>query len=123
MSIARRMFPSRLELKSFLGSGMEAPRAKVSFTTCLYDSPVQTMPPWDQTGVPGDAGLRPFPLLLDAWVGFVDKLTDKSESLSSPIPQLMNPCGDFRGTCNVRSGGLDLRATSSLHVPFDAWFR
>ena len=39
MSIARRTFPSRLELKSFFGSSMEAPRAKVSFTTCLYDSP------------------------------------------------------------------------------------
>ena len=32
MSMARRAFPSRLELKSFLGSSREAPRAKVSFT-------------------------------------------------------------------------------------------
>src|SRR5580704_6122464 len=52
MSIARRTFASRLELKSFFGSLREAPRAKVHFTTCLYDSPVQTMPSWDQTGVP-----------------------------------------------------------------------
>ena len=44
MSIARRVLPSRLELNSFLGSSSEAPRAKVSFTTCLYVSPVQTMP-------------------------------------------------------------------------------
>src|SRR5271156_3491741 len=34
-SIARRTFPSRLELKSFFGSLREAPRKKVSFTTCL----------------------------------------------------------------------------------------
>ena len=51
-SIARRVLPSRLELKSFFGSGIEAPRAKVSFTACLYDSPVQTMPSWDQMGTP-----------------------------------------------------------------------
>src|SRR3954469_23434434 len=54
MSIARRVFPPRLELKSFFGSSMEAPRKKVSFTTSLYDSPVQTPPSWDQTGVPED---------------------------------------------------------------------
>src|SRR5580658_8940836 len=59
-SIARRVFPSRLELKSFFGSLREAPRAKVSFTTSLYDSPVQTMPSWDQTGVPGFDGLTHF---------------------------------------------------------------
>src|SRR6516164_8027281 len=44
MSMARRVFPSRLELNNFLGSWSEAPRKKVSFTTCLYDSPVQTPP-------------------------------------------------------------------------------
>src|SRR6185295_17145330 len=60
MSIARRVFPSRLELKSFIGSLREAPRANVSFTTCLYDSPVQTIPTWDQTGVPGDFGFSHF---------------------------------------------------------------
>jgi hypothetical protein len=59
-SIARRVFPSRLELKRFFGSLMEAPRGKVSFTTCLYDSPVQTMPSWDQTGIPGDFGFSHF---------------------------------------------------------------
>src|SRR5690606_36955642 len=35
-SIARRVPPSRPALKSFAGSGRLAPRAKVSFTTCLY---------------------------------------------------------------------------------------
>src|SRR5205085_7216571 len=53
MSIARRTFPSRLELKRPAGSLSDAPLAKVSFTTFLYDSPVQTMPSCDQTGVPG----------------------------------------------------------------------
>jgi len=52
MSIARLVLPSRLELKSLVGSLSDAPRAKVSLTTCLYDSPVQTIPSWDQTGVP-----------------------------------------------------------------------
>ena len=52
-SIARRVFPSRLELKSFFGSLSEAPRKNVSFTACLYDSPVQMPPSCDQTGVPG----------------------------------------------------------------------
>src|SRR3954463_15008324 len=59
-SIARRVLPSRLELKRFFGSSMEAPRKKVSFTTCLYDSPVQTPPSCDQTGVPPDVGFSHF---------------------------------------------------------------
>src|SRR5881409_3372686 len=53
MSIARRAFPSRLELKRRAGSFRDAPLAKVSFTTFSYDSPVQKMPSCDQTGVPG----------------------------------------------------------------------
>src|SRR5688500_14319922 len=52
MSIARRTFPSRLELKREAGSFSDAPLAKVSFTAFLYDSPVQMMPSCDQTGVP-----------------------------------------------------------------------
>src|SRR5437016_14586530 len=52
MSIARRTFPSRLELKSRAGSFRDAPLAKVSFTTFLQDSPVQMMPSCDQIGVP-----------------------------------------------------------------------
>src|SRR6185436_7164487 len=52
MSIARRVFPSRLELKRRAGSLSDAPLAKVSLTTLLYDSPVQRMPSCDQTGVP-----------------------------------------------------------------------
>src|SRR4029434_8783725 len=44
MSIARRTFPSRLELKRRAGSFSDAPLAKVSFTTLLYVSPVQMIP-------------------------------------------------------------------------------
>ena len=51
--MARRTFPSKLKLKSFFGSGKEAPQAQVSFTTCLYDYAAQTMPSWEKTGVPG----------------------------------------------------------------------
>src|SRR6201986_1235835 len=53
MSMARRTFPSRLELKSPAGSSSEAPLKNVSLTTLLYVSPVQ-IPPWcDHTGTPG----------------------------------------------------------------------
>src|SRR5688572_31498605 len=55
MSIARRVLPSRLELKRPDGSGSVAPLAKVSFTAFLYVSPVQTMPSCDQTGTPAIA--------------------------------------------------------------------
>src|ERR1022692_3087076 len=52
MSMARLTFPSRLELNRPEGSPNAAPLANVILTTFLYVSPVQTMPPWDQTGVP-----------------------------------------------------------------------
>src|SRR5687767_1484449 len=55
MSIARRVLPSKLELKRRDGTGMLAPRANVSFTTFLYVSPVQTIPWCDQTGTPAIA--------------------------------------------------------------------
>src|SRR5579863_3848718 len=57
MSMARLTFPSRLELNRPLGSFNAAPLAKVSLTTFLCVSPVQTMPSWEKTGVPGDVGL------------------------------------------------------------------
>src|SRR5579864_7262656 len=53
MSMARLTFPSRLELNRPAGSFSAAPFANVILTTLLYVSPVQTMPPWDQTGTPG----------------------------------------------------------------------
>src|SRR6266704_6602668 len=60
MSMARLTFPSRLELNRPEGTFNAAPLANVILTTFLYVSPVQTMPPWDQTGVPGDVGLAHF---------------------------------------------------------------
>ena len=47
-------------------------------------------------GGSGRRGLRPFPLLLDVGIGVVDELTDMSERLSSPIPELLNSLGDVR---------------------------
>src|SRR5580704_5851392 len=52
ISMARLTFPSRLELNRPEGSSNAAPLAKVSLIMFLYDSPVQTMPPWEKTGVP-----------------------------------------------------------------------
>src|SRR5262249_18569008 len=52
MSMARLAFPSRLELNRPEGSFSTAPLGKVILTTFLYVSPVQTMPPWEKTGVP-----------------------------------------------------------------------
>src|SRR5215469_8941388 len=52
ISMARRVLPSRLELKRPEGSFSAAPLAKVILTWFLYVSPVQTMPAWEKTGVP-----------------------------------------------------------------------
>src|SRR5882672_5626931 len=52
MSMARLTLPSRLELNRPEGSFNAAPLANVILTTFLYVSPVQTMPPWEKTGVP-----------------------------------------------------------------------
>src|SRR5215469_12648250 len=60
MSMARLTFPSRLELKRPEGSFNEAPLANVNLTAFLYVSPVQTMPEWEKTGVPGDVALTHF---------------------------------------------------------------
>src|SRR6266852_4188546 len=60
MSMARLTFPSRLELNRPEGSCNAAPLAKVILTAFLYVSPVQTMPPWEKTGVPGDVAFTHF---------------------------------------------------------------
>src|SRR5260370_13694094 len=52
MSMARLTSPSRLELNRPAGSFNPAPLANVILTAFVYVSPVQTMLPWDQTGVP-----------------------------------------------------------------------
>src|SRR6476620_6542038 len=51
-SMARRVFPSRLELKRPEGSFREAPLANVIFTTLLYVSPVLMIPSCSHTGTP-----------------------------------------------------------------------
>src|ERR1044071_8800728 len=51
-SMARLVFPSRLELKRTEGSFSASPLAKVIFTTFLYVSPVQISPSCDHTGTP-----------------------------------------------------------------------
>src|ERR1700730_6646010 len=73
MSIARLVFPSRLELKSLAGSFNEAPLANVSFTTDLYVSPVQMIPSCDHVGVPGFV----------AFTHFTSSTTSGSASLTS----------------------------------------
>src|SRR5215467_2355959 len=60
MSMARLTFPSRLELNRREGSFNAAPLANVILTTFLYVSSVQTMPPREKTGVPGDVALTHF---------------------------------------------------------------
>src|ERR1700730_783542 len=52
MSMARLAFPSRPELNRPEGSFNAAPLGNVILTMFLHVSPVQTMPPWDQMGVP-----------------------------------------------------------------------
>src|SRR5687768_13281227 len=72
MSIARRVLPSKLELKSPAGSGRLAPLAKVSFTAFAYVSPVQTIPLCDQTGTPA--------ILFDAFLHFRSSVISGSAS-------------------------------------------
>src|SRR4051812_41317113 len=50
--MARRVFPSRLELNRRDGSFRAAPLAKVILTTFVYVSPVQMIPSCDHTGTP-----------------------------------------------------------------------
>src|SRR5215471_7630213 len=57
-SMARRVLPSRLELKRPAGSARDAPLANVNLTTFLYVSPVQMIPSCDHTGTP--AGFEGF---------------------------------------------------------------
>src|SRR6185436_4794732 len=72
MSIALRVWPSRLELKRRDGSGRLAPWANVSFTTFAYFSPVQTIPSCDQTGTPAIA--------FDAFLHFRSSIIEGSAS-------------------------------------------
>ena len=56
---------------------MPAPRAKVSFTTFLYVSPVQTSPPCDHTGIPAIA--------FDGFLHFRSSIIPGSAWIGSPL--------------------------------------
>src|SRR6185436_10945822 len=73
--MARRVLPSRLELKRPAGSLSEAPLAKVIFTTFLYVSPVQMIPSCDHTGTPAIA--------FDGFLHFTSSTTSGSACLMS----------------------------------------
>ena len=87
--MARLTFPSRLELNRPAGSFNAAPLANVSLTTFLYVSPVQTMPPWEKTGVPGD-GLGPLPLFDNFRVCLVYDSAHFRERLPAPVPKFLD---------------------------------
>ena len=78
----------------------------------LHDLLVQ-FPCADDAVMGPDGGSPPFPLLLYVGVGIADELTDMSEGLSSPIPQLLNPPGD------VRRSGLAIGTSCRFHVIAD----
>src|SRR3569623_1955082 len=75
MSIARLVFPSRLELKSLAGSCNAAPLAKVRFTLSLQVSPVQMNPSRDHTGAPN--------IEFDGFLHITSSTTSGSASLMS----------------------------------------
>ena len=87
ISIARRTFPSRLELKRPAGSFNDAPLANVSLTTLLYDSPVQMIPPCDQTGVPGLVGLTHFHSSTTSGSACLMSVTHPGEGLPAPVSE------------------------------------
>ena len=96
MSMARLTFPSRLELNRPEGSFNAAPLANVILTTFLYVSPVQTMPPWDQTGVPGDFGLTHFHSSTISGSACVYDCAHFRERLPAPVPKFLDLRVDYR---------------------------
>ena len=110
MSIARRTFPSRLELKRRAGSFRDAPLAKVSFTTLLIGFARA-----DDAVVRPDRGaglgwFDPLPLLDDVRVCFLDELAHSAEGFPAPVPEF----GDsFRDELRCR---LALARARLFHV-------
>src|SRR3954451_23797956 len=93
--MARRVFPSRLELKRPEGSFSDAPLAKVIFTTLLYVSPVQMIPSWYHVGTP-----RHFHSSTTSGSAFLTKVRNRlsvspRQSPSSLIRSSINFDGDF----------------------------
>src|SRR5437868_1537940 len=111
MSMARLTFPSRLELNRPEGSFNAAPLANVILTTLLYVSPVQTMPPCEKTGVPGDFGLTHFhSSTISGSAACMISRTFASvfprQSASSLIFSSINPEADSTGVPNNPGVGL-----------------
>src|SRR3954471_560179 len=124
MSIARRTFPSRLELNKRFGSLSDAPLAKGSFTKLFDDSPVKLIPSCDHTGVPihfhssttsGSAALISLRILPRVFPRQSPRLAIRSEmsldadspslpadffmcdpSSSDPVPQSGRDCHTYR---------------------------
>src|SRR3954468_19917630 len=112
MSIARRTLPSRLELKRPFGSSSWAPLKKVSFTTFLYVSPVQMLPSWDHTGVPGLVALTHFHSSTTSGSASLMRLrillkVSPRQSPSSAI--LLSICSDMPDFLTTRSGLTEVR--------------
>jgi hypothetical protein len=122
-SIARRVFPARVELKSFFGSWREAPASEgelhhlfVRFP-CANDSVMR--PDWSP---------HPFPLFLDVGIGLVNEPADMGERLASPVVKFfdlgVDECrGRFRRSA---SGAMCwfFRLTDSdglFHIKFQFW--
>jgi hypothetical protein len=64
-------------------------------TAFLYVSPVQTMPPCDQTGVPGDDAFCHFHSSTISGFCVLDESADASERFASPVVQFLNPRVDL----------------------------
>src|SRR5205085_10498260 len=80
-SMARLVFPSRLELKRPEGSFRAAPLAEVIFTTLLYVSPVHTIPSWYHVGTP-----LPFHSPVVSGSGSFTKVPSRLSVLPPPFP-------------------------------------
>src|SRR3954454_24076197 len=109
MSIRALTFPSRLELNRPDGSCNAAPLANVSLTTCLYVSPVQTMPPWDHTGVPLHFHSSRIPGSAACMISRTFASIFPRQSPSSLILSSISAEADFAGTDFVMFSSMFLR--------------
>ena len=83
--MARQVFPPRVALNRPEGSCNAAPLGNAILTWFLYVSPVETMPPWDQTGVP-----PPLPFFDDLRVCLVYDFAHFRERLPAPVPKFLD---------------------------------
>ena len=98
MSIALRVPPPKPALNSRDGSGRLAPFMNVSFTTCLYSLPVQTIPSCDQTGTPvGLEGFFPLSFLDHGGIGLEDECAHAGQGHVAPVSMNVAGGGSFLG--------------------------